>query len=218
MSIVAKNPSRIGEFTVGSARAGMYDPRPWENQLIALSQAVTWKVANINVTRDSVTGKRDTDYSLTHSIRGVFEERGGDLVALPAGFVQRGDAVFTCFDGVRELDRILIPESGRLYQVGHTEAKYETLKDTDRSRSFCYRVCDLHFLAFIREGTTLTGTTEDFVIFFYPNILSDYNLCTQADEFVAACSLASVYNLCVTADESVVASVASAYSLATAPT
>lgn len=146
MVIVAKNPSYLGRFTLGSSRLGMYAPRHWERLLEPHSRQVTWMVGNLNVDRDTTTGHRVPDYSLTHDIYGVFEEVGGELVPLPAGFVQRGDAVFRCFDNVRHPDMIYRPENQSYYKVGRVKDTYNVLmRDTENVTSFCFRTCDLHY-------------------------------------------------------------------------
>jgi len=123
----------------------------WEQLFRSIARDVTWRVANINVARDTTTGHRVPDYSLTHDIYAVFEERGGQLVPLPAGFVQKGDAVLHCFDGVKSLDQIYLPESQRYYEVGFVYPLYEYLPQEDTT-NFCYRTCDLFFLELYQEA------------------------------------------------------------------
>lgn len=122
----------------------------WEQLFRTIARDVTWRVANINVARDTTTGHRTPDYSLTHSIKGVFEERGGQLIAMPPGFVQRGDAVFSCFDNVVPLDQLYLPESQRFYEVDYVYPMYEYLAHEDET-SFKYRVCDMTYLPLFIE-------------------------------------------------------------------
>lgn len=122
----------------------------WENFFRTIAREVTWRVANINVDRDTTTGHRVPDYSVTHLIRGVFEERGGQLVPLPLGFVQGGNAVLHVFDNVRPLDQIYLPESQRFYEVDYVYPMYEYLASEDVT-NFKYRTCDLYYLPLFVE-------------------------------------------------------------------
>jgi hypothetical protein len=145
MVIVAKQPSYLGKFDLGSSRLGMFAPRHWERLLESHSRLVTWMVGNLNVDRDATTGHRVPDYSLTHDIYGVFEDQGGSLIPLPAGYVPRGDAVFRCFDNVKHPDIIYLPEDRRYFKVGYVKPSYNVLvRDAENVTSFCFRTCDLH--------------------------------------------------------------------------
>lgn len=210
----ARQPARLGHFKLGFARLGVYSTK-WEHAFDAISKSVTWQVANINVARDSTTGQREPDYSLTHDIRGVFEERGGTLLPLPPGFVQKGEAVFRCFDNVQETDRILLPENGNLYQVGYVQDMYENLRGqgtSSNATSFKYRIMDLHHIALLSFGAPSSGTTMDPEMFLYPNLFGDYNLCVMASEYLYPQPLAP-YNLCVLADEFLTATTLAPYNL-----
>lgn len=146
----SRDPSRLGQFDLGYSRLGVYRNDYWEPYFKPHARTVTWRVANINVDRDATTGHRTPTYTLTHSIKGVFEERGGDLLPLPSGYVQRGDAVFRCFDNIRSIDQIYLPESQRFFEVGYVTPIYEYLPEQDVT-SFCYRICDLHYLPLFKE-------------------------------------------------------------------
>jgi hypothetical protein len=148
MGIVAIQPSVIRRFVLGKARLGMYsNPRTWERLLERLSIPVTWRVCNLCVAPHATTGHYNPDYSLTHDIYAVFEETGGAQLPLPAGFIQTGDAVLTCFEGVKASDQIYLPDRKRYYQVENTFPKYEPVKwGTSNISSFCYRKCNLTYL------------------------------------------------------------------------
>ena len=124
----------------------------WEQFFRPIAMDVTWRVANINVDRDTTTGHRVPIYNITHEIKGVFETRGGRLVSLPAGFVQMGDAVIHVFDNVRPLDQIYLPHNQRFYEVDdNVDERYDYLVAEDVT-NFCYRTCDLYYLPlFIEE-------------------------------------------------------------------
>ena len=122
----------------------------WEQFFRTIALAVTWRVANINVARDTTTGHRIPTYGITHDIKGVLEARGGSLVALPSGFVQRGDAVIHVFDNVRPLDQIYLPHNQRFYEVSYVDDRYNYLAQEDVT-NFCYRSCDLHYLPLFIE-------------------------------------------------------------------
>lgn len=128
----------------------------WEQLFRTIARDVIWRVANINVARDATTGHRVPDYTITHEIKGVFEERGGQLLPLPAGFVQRGDAVLYCFDNVVPLDQIYMPENQRFYTVGYVYPMYEYLAHEDVT-NFKYRVCDLFYRPYRLWDTGLEG-------------------------------------------------------------
>lgn len=149
--MVSRDPCRLGEFELGYARLGVYHAGYWELMMKPHAGTVTWRVANINVDRDTTTGHRVPDYSLTHSIKGVFEDVGGTLLPLPPGFTQTGDAVFRCMDGIRALDQIYRPENQRFYEVGYVHEHYEYLEQQD-VQSFCYRIGDLTYLPLFKEG------------------------------------------------------------------
>ena len=136
----AEVPSRLG-FPLGYARLGVHSTK-WEQLFRTLARDVTWRCASINVDRDLTTGHRRPSYDMTYEIKGVFETTGGELISLPPGFVQRGDAVFRCFAGVEPKDQIHLSESNQYYEVMDVERKDEYIKQLSLT-SFCYRICDL---------------------------------------------------------------------------
>jgi len=146
MTIKAFQPHLIGKFEVGKSRVGVLR-RSYADLLNKLIQKVTWRVANTNVDRNATTGIRHPDYSTEHTIYGVLEERGGEVTALPGGFIQRGDAVFTCIDGVKEQDQIYVPTSEKFYRVDYMKEEYMGLVQAGRTATtFCFRSCDLTLL------------------------------------------------------------------------
>ena len=147
----SRDPSRLGQFKLGYSRLGVYDTRRGtETSLLRLARTVTWRVA-VFQHRDTYTGHREATYPITHSIKGVFEEQGGELMPLPSGFVQNGDAVVRVMDGVKALDQILLPESNRYYQVQYVQPFYEYSAEGDMT-TFLFRICDLNYLGLYIEG------------------------------------------------------------------
>jgi hypothetical protein len=147
--MVARDPSRLGQFTMGYGRLGVYHPQG-ERRFKSLARDVTWRVA-VFQDRDTYTGIREPSYPITRTIKGVFEERAGELVPLPSGYAGHGGAVIHVFDAVKSLDQILLPESNRYYRVGYVKPDYRY----DHRRgltTFNWRVCDLDYLEMYVEG------------------------------------------------------------------
>lgn len=143
-TLIARDPSRLGRFTLGYSRLGTYTSR-WEDGINRLSQSVTWRVANWHTARDSVTGWRRPDYSLTHSIKMVLVEKGGSLPGFAAGVAIRQNAVGLCMDGVWVLDQIKF--KSKIFEV---DSPPETHYDPEGG--FAYRVVQLTRTDLFREG------------------------------------------------------------------
>jgi len=150
MSIVAYYPSRLGQFTLGHSRLGVYTAKH-EEVLLKIGKTVTWRVANHHVTRNTTTGVRRPSYSLTHSTVMHIVERGGRLPSFASGVAITQDAVGITLDNMQILDQS--KDGDKIYEVYEPpEDRYDLNVDSASSRSFAFRVVALQRTDLFREG------------------------------------------------------------------